>query len=101
MVFTDEHGVIKTVQLGGTAIPVGLFAGTEFTSDVYQVPEGAQILICTDGVLGDRLSFAGFVDLCEEVAAEAAWSPVSLIARLRATAGGSFEDDCALVQLAF
>lgn len=78
-----------------------MFTDTVFTADTYRVPTGTQILLCSDGVLGDRLSFAEFTELCEEVAAAPGWSPTSLIARLRATAGGTFADDCALVQLTF
>ena len=61
----------------------------------------AQILLFSDGVLGDRLSLAGFTELCEDVAAAPGWTPASLIGRLRATSGGTFDDDCALVQLTF
>ena len=96
-----ENGVVSATSLGGQAIPIGMFADTVFTGDTYLVPVGAQILVCSDGVLGDRLSFAGFTELCEEVAAAPGWSPASLISRLRATAGGTFDDDCALVQLSF
>lgn len=101
LALTDEDGVITATPLGGAAIPVGMFADSVFTADTYRVPAGAQILLSSDGVLGDRLSFAGFTELCEEVAAVPGWTPASLIARLRATAGGAFEDDCALVQLSF
>ncbi|MGV1089551.1 MAG: PP2C family protein-serine/threonine phosphatase [Mycobacterium sp.] len=101
LALTAENGVINAKPLGGKAIPVGMFTDTVFTADNYLVPAGAQILLCSDGVLGDLLSFADFMELCEEVAASPAWTPTSLIARLRATAGGNFDDDCALVQLTF
>ncbi len=101
LALTDEDGVITATPLGGAAIPVGMFTDTVFTVDTYRVPDRAQILLTSDGVLGDRLSFASFTELCEEVAAEPGWTPASVIARLRATAGGTFEDDCALVQLSF
>lgn len=52
---------------------------------------GAQILLCSDGVLGDRLSFADFTELCEEIAAAPGWSPVDR--PVAATAGGTFDDD--------
>lgn len=101
LALTDDGGVVSATPLGGTAVPIGMFAESTFSSDNYRVPPGAQILLSSDGVLGDRLPFAGFVEVCEEVAAEQGWSPTSLIARLRANAGGTFEDDCALVQLTF
>jgi len=101
LALTDEDGIVNAKPLGGTAIPVGMFTDSVFAGDTYRVPAGAQILLCSDGVLGDRLSFADFTELCEETAAAPGWSPASLIARLRATAGGTFDDDCALVQLTF
>ncbi len=101
LAFTGRHGATEVTLLGGSAIPVGMFADSTFTADTYRVTPGAQILICSDGVLGERLSFEEFAGLCEDVAAAPGWSPSSLIARLRATAGGKFEDDCALVQVTF
>ena len=101
LALTDGDGVMNATPLGETGIPLGVFTDTVFTANSYRVPAGTQILLCTDGVLGDRLTFADFTELCEEVAAAPAWSPTSLIARLRATAGGTFDDDCALVQLTF
>lgn len=101
LALTDQDGVITATPLGGTDVPVGMFVDAAFTGGTYQVPVGSQLLLCSDGVRGDRLSFAGVAELCEEVAAAPGWSPSSLIARLRATAGGTFDDDCALVQLTF
>jgi serine phosphatase RsbU (regulator of sigma subunit) len=101
LALTDADGVVNATALGGTSIPIGMFPDSVFPGDTYRIPAGAQLLLCSDGVLGDRLSFAGFTEVCEEVAAAPGWSPASLIARLRATAGGTFEDDCALVQLTF
>lgn len=98
---TGERGRVTATALAGTSFPVGMFPDSEFSAETFRIPEGAQILLCSDGVLGDRLSFAGFTELCAEVAGAPNWSPNSLIARLRATAGGNFEDDCALVQLTF
>lgn len=101
LALTAEGGVVTATALGGSAVPIGMFADSVFADNTYQVPAGAQILLCSDGVLGDRLSFDDFAELCEEVAATPGWSPTSLFARLRATAGGTFDDDCALVQLTF
>ena len=101
LALTDADGTISATALGGTSIPVGMFPDSGFTGETYRIPAGTQILLCSDGVLGDRLSFGGFTEICEEVAAAPGWSPASLIARLRATAGGTFDDDCALVQLTF
>lgn len=101
LALNHEGGTIKATPLGGTGVPVGMFPDSVFTGETYRVPPGAQILLTSDGVLGDRQPFAGFAEVCEDVAAAPGWSPASLIARLRATEGGAFDDDCALVQLTF
>lgn len=87
--------------LGGISLPVGISADSTFTGATYHLPAGSQLLLCSDGVLGDRMSFADFTDMVQEVAVSRTWSPNSLIGRLRATIGGTFDDDCALVQLTF
>lgn len=101
LALTDRDGVVTATPLGGTARPIGMFADSVFTAETCQVLTGAQILLCSDGVLGDLLSFADFTELCEEVAATPGWTPNSLIARLKVTADVTFDDDCALVQLTF
>lgn len=101
LVLTEESGVVNATSLGGKAVPIGMFADSEYAVETVRIPVGAQMLLCSDGVLGDRLSFAGFTEVCEEVAAAPGWSPASLIARLRATTDATFDDDCALVQLTF
>jgi serine phosphatase RsbU (regulator of sigma subunit) len=101
LALTEERGVVNATPLGGTSIPIGVFPDSVFTGDTYRVPADAQILLCSDGVLGERLAFVDFAELCEEVAGAPGWSPASLIARLRATTGGTFDDDCAVVQLTF
>jgi len=101
LALTDRDGVVSATALGGASVPIGVLADSVYTADTYQVPAGARILLFSDGVLGDRLSIAEFTELCEEVSAGPDWSPASLIARLRATADATFDDDCALVQLTF
>jgi sigma-B regulation protein RsbU (phosphoserine phosphatase) len=99
LVLIDDGGGVTATALGGTSLPIGIFPDSVFTSGTSRVPAGAQLLLCSDGVLGDRMSFADFTELGTEVAVSPTWSPNSLIARLRATTGGSFDDDCAVVQL--
>ncbi len=101
LALSDDGGAVAATALGGTSLPIGLFADSMFTGGTYHVPPGSQLLLCSDGVLGDRMSFADFTQLVQEVAVSPNWSPNSLIGRLRATAGGNFDDDCALVQLTF
>jgi hypothetical protein len=99
LALTGEGGTVTVTTLSGTSIPVGMFADSMFTGGIYHVPADTQLLLCSDGVLGDRMSFADFTELCKEVATSPNWSPGSLIGRLGATTGGTFDDDCALVQL--
>ena len=101
LALVDKSGVTRAEVLGGESVPIGMFTETEFVLQEFQLPVGAQVLLCSNGVLGDRLSFDVFRELSEEVAAAPGWTPASLIARLRATADGAFDDDCALVQLSF
>lgn len=101
LALTGERGAMRATPLGGSAVPIGMFSDSEYSVETYHVPAGAQILLYSNGVLGDRLSLAGLTEICEEVAARPGWSPGSLIARLRATSEGTFEDDCALIQLTF
>ncbi len=101
LALSDENGAVTAKRLGGTSIPIGIFTDSVFEAEAYRVPAGTQIVLCSDGLLGERLSVDELAEVCEEVAAAPGWSPASLIARLRVTAGGTFDDDCAVVQLTF
>lgn len=101
LALTEDHGAVSSTELDGKSLPVGMFRDSTFPSDTYLVPHGARILLYSDGVLGDRLPFADFVHTCTELAATPDWSLDALIESLRVNAGGSFDDDCALVQLTF
>lgn len=103
-------GAVTATRLSTAAYPIGMFADTVFTSDTYQVPEGGQLLLYSDGAYElpldserrNRLSLDGFVDLCTELAARPGWSLDGLVDRLRlCSPTGEFDDDCALVLLTF
>ena len=69
-----QRGAADAKSLGGTAMPIGMFPDSEFSADSYQVSPGDQVLLWSDGVLGDRLSFAGFMELCQDVACAPNWT---------------------------
>lgn len=83
-------------ELDGAAMPVGMFADTDFRTYDYSVPAGSRILLYSDGVLGDSPEMAGFRGLCAETVGDPPGGLDDLIARLPPS-----EDDCSLVLLAF
>ena len=105
-----SDGAVDATPLSTPAYPIGMFGDAAFTSKTYQVPEGGQVLLYSDGAYelpldSDRrspLSLDGFVDLCTELAARPGWSLDALVDRLRLLSPtGDFDDDCALVLLTF
>lgn len=103
LVLTDENdGTVRCVPLtGGLSLPIGMFADSEFTVEIYVVTPGARILLYSDGVLGDPPEMAAFEAACTELAASAPEFLDPLIARLPLSAEGHIDDDCSLVLLAF
>ena len=84
-----------------------MFEDTEFSSQDYAVPAGAQLLLYSDGAFELPLprghwSLSGFVELCTSLAGTGDWTLDTLIARLQSlTTGGLFDDDCSLVLATF
>lgn len=90
--------------------PIGMFADTVYTTDSYQVPHGAQLLLYSDGAFelpvrntdGKLWYRDDFVNLCAELAADPDWMLDDLVDRLRSQIpDGHFDDDCALVLVRF
>lgn len=105
-----SDGAVDATPLSTPSYPIGMFADATFTCNTYQVPEGGQVLLYSDGAYelpldNDRrspLSLDGFVDLCTELAARPGWSLDQLVDRLRLRSPtGDFDDDCALVLMTF
>ena len=101
------NGDVATEMLVTQALPLGMFADTEFSCDTYTVPAGGQLVIYSDGAFELPLpegnaSLSAFVGLCREFAAAPGWTLDELIGTLQSlTTGGLFADDCSLVQLTF
>ena len=96
LVLTLEGGSVNCVPLVGNSIPLGMFADSEFIAESHVVPTGAQILLYSDGVLGDPPQMAEFKALCVEFAAGPSLWLDELIDELPTS-----EDDCSLVLLTF
>jgi sigma-B regulation protein RsbU (phosphoserine phosphatase) len=95
-------------ELSTACYPIGLFDDTEFSTGIFTVPRGTQLLLYSDGAIEIPLprdqhwSLAGFVDMCTTLRALPEWSLDTLIDGLRSlTVGGLFADDCSLVLLNF
>ena len=96
------------VQLTGAGLPVGMFADTEFGCEKYQLPEGAEILLYSDGAFelplpeGAMWSLSDFVELCTVLSRSGDWTLEYLTEELKArTVAGLFNDDCSLLRLQF
>jgi sigma-B regulation protein RsbU (phosphoserine phosphatase) len=107
---TRESGGIATTGLSTPAQPIGMFDNSVYTCDSHQVPDGAQLLLYSDGAFelhvknadGTRWSRSDFVELCAELAERPDWSLDELVHRLQELSPtGEFEDDCTLVVLTF
>lgn len=101
LALTRDGDVVEAIALATDDGPIGMFPDADFDTRAYRVPDEAQILLYSDGVLSDRLPLDEFVTSCEELAADPDWSLDTLIDRSRESAGGVFDDDCALVLLSF
>ena len=107
LAFSVKDGGVATEMLTTQALPLGMFADTEFSCDTYTVPPGGQLVIYSDGAFELPLpegnaSLSAFVGLCREFAATPGWTIDELIRTLQSlTTGGLFADDCSLVQLTF
>lgn len=95
-------------ELTSNSPPVGMFDDSEFSSRLFSVPHGCQILVYSDGATeialadGRQWSPAGFKNLTTRLARSRNWSLDELVEDLRAlTPTGAFEDDCSLIQLTF
>lgn len=96
LVLTTDGGAIHCTALAGADRPLGMFGDSAFSVHSYVVPEGAQILLYSDGILGDPPRMAEFVALCEALAAGPSFWLDDLIDEAPAS-----DDDCSLVLLRF
>ena len=96
LVLTGEAGAVDCRALNGSAVPVGMFPESDFTTESFSVPAGSQILLYSDGVLGTPPQFARLVAMCTELRSEESCWLDRLATRLPAT-----DDDRSLVLLIF
>lgn len=103
LVLTDEGGgnvgAVPLPHIGG--MPLGMLADSEFTAEKCVVAAGSQILLYSDGVIGEPPRIADFVHLCTGLATNSEDWLDSLVQALPAAADGRHLDDCSLVLLDF
>lgn len=103
LVLTDEGGgnvgAVPLPHIGG--MPLGMLADSEFTAEKCVVAAGSQILLYSDGVIGEPPRIADFVHLCIGLATNSEDWLDSLVQALPAAADGRHLDDCSLVLLDF
>lgn len=96
LVLSREDRTVDGFVPGGASMPVGMFNDTEFGVESYAIPGGAQLLLYSDGVLGEPPCPERLLALCAEVDAEQGCWLDALIPRLPPT-----DDDRSLVLLEF
>jgi sigma-B regulation protein RsbU (phosphoserine phosphatase) len=109
LVFTFPRAtVVEVTELSTTSAPVGMFEDTVFIPHAYVVPQGCQILVCSDGAseitLADnrQLTWKDFIALISRGVGAPDWTLDALTDQLNdLTPSGAFEDDCSLIQLTF
>lgn len=85
----------------GRGMPVGMLIDSEFTAASYIVAPGSQILLYSDGVMGEPPRLADFAARCTALAATSPDWLDSLVPTLPTDGGGRYNDDCSLVLLTF
>lgn len=85
----------------GSGLPVGMLADSEFTAEDCAIAPGSQILLYSDGVIGEPPRLADFAARCRALAAQSVDWLDSLVPTLPTDAAGDYSDDCSLVLLTF
>jgi len=95
----EGSGAVVLHQVGG--MPVGMLADSEFMAETCVVAPGSQILLYSDGVMGEPPRLAEFAARCATLAATSEDWLDSLVPMLPTDAEGHYSDDCSLVLLTF
>ena len=95
-----EPAMVDVLQQGG-GMPLGMLADSEFTTESCVIAPGSQILLYSDGVMGEPPRLADFAARCTTLAARSADWLDSLVPTLPTAADGHYRDDCSLVLLTF
>lgn len=82
-------------------LPVGMVADGGYTAHCRVVVPGSQILLYSDGVIGDSPRMADFVERCAGLARKSPDWLDDLVGALQVGDDGSYLDDCSLVLLGF
>ena len=82
-------------------LPLGMMAGSEYGAESWTVPAGSQLLLYSDGVIGESSRLADFDALCARLAETSDDWLQALVRVLPVNDDGDYQDDCSLVLLTF
>lgn len=82
-------------------LPVGMVADGRYTAHSRVVDPGSQILLYSDGAIGDSPRLSGFVERCAGLSTKSPSWLDDLVDVLPVGDDGSYQDDCSLVLLDF
>ncbi|BDI28384.1 hypothetical protein CCAX7_004350 [Capsulimonas corticalis] len=95
-------GVSESMTVGG--LPLGVYAGVEYSVQTKMLEIGDTILITTDGITearrnGDFLDYEGFIELAERFqhSPKTKQYGEAIVEEARAFTGGKFQDDVCLL----
>jgi hypothetical protein len=101
LILTGEGRGTVDVLPRGSGMPVGMLRDSEYTTESWPIDPGTQILLYSDGVMGEPPRLADFAARCTTLAAASEDWLDSLVPLLPTDAGGQYSDDCSLVLLTF
>ncbi len=101
LILTGDGHITADVLPQGRGMPVGMLADSEFVTDSHPITRGSQILLYSDGVMGEPPRLADFAARCAMLATQSGDWLESLVPMLPTAADGHYADDCSLVLLSF
>jgi hypothetical protein len=101
LILTGEGRDVVDVLPRGNGMPVGMLRDSEFITESCAMDPGSQILLYSDGIMGEPPRLADFEARCAALAATSADWLDSLVSMLPTDADGHYSDDCSLVLLTF
>ena len=101
MILTGEGQGTIGLLAQGSGMPVGMLRDSEFATASCVIDPGSQILLYSDGVMGEPPRLADFEKRCATLAATSANWLDSLVPMLPTDTDGHYSDDCSLVLLTF
>lgn len=85
----------------GDGTPLGMLADGGFTAQSCSIGAGSELLLYSDGILGEPPRVTDLIARCTDLAAASPDWLDSLVDVLPVSPDGQYEDDCSLVRLDF